>query len=110
MFSSTQNSSGLKNAPLTALSEKELRERADRLELYAQSLKGKEAQLRKKETDLREKELQLKLYRKNLLLAIKDQLSTAYSYQESVKVLERYRDILQFIAHDIKDELDEIMA
>ncbi len=89
---------------------KPLAEQVERLKSFSQSLKGKELQLKKKELELREKELQLKLYRKNLLLAIKEQLSGAYSYEESVKVLERYRDILQFIAQDIKDELDDIMG
>ena len=73
-------------------------------------LKGKELSLKKREVELREKELQLRVYRKNLLLAIKEQLSGAYSHEESIKVLARYRDILQFIAQDIKDELDDIMG
>jgi hypothetical protein len=91
-------------------SVKQLDEQVEKLKAFSQSLKGKELQLKKKELELREKELQLKLYRKNLLVAIKEQLSNAYAYEESVKVLERYRDILQFIAQDIKDELDDIMG
>ena len=85
-------------------------EKLQKLKALSQSLRGKQLQLKKKERDLKEKELQLKLYRKNLLLAIRDQLSNATAYEESVKVLERYRDILQFIAEDIKDDLGEIMG
>ena len=91
-------------------SVKQIEDKLDKLKAFSQSLQGKELQLKKKELELREKELQLKLYRKNLLIAIKEQLSSAYSYEESIKVLERYRDILQFIATDIRDELDDIMG
>lgn len=87
-----------------------MEEKLQRLRTLSQSLKGKQIQLRQKERELKDKEVQLRLYRKNLLLAIKEQLANAYSYEESVKVLERYRDILQFIAEDIRDDLDEIMG
>lgn len=93
----------------THLTEAQIQERFEKLKAYAQSLKGKELQLIEKEKQLRQKELQLKHYRKNILLAIKEQLGDR-SYEESVKILEKYRDILQFVAEDIQDDLDDIMG
>ena len=85
----------------------ELNEKLEKLKSFAQSLKGKELQLAEKQ--LRQKELQLKLYRKNILLAIKEQLEDR-SYDESVKILEKYKEILQFVAEDIQEDIDDIMG
>jgi len=93
----------------TNLTPTQLQERFEKLKAYAQSLKGKELQLQEKEKQLRQKELQLKHYRKNILLAIKEQIADR-PYEESVKILEKYRDILQFVAEDIRDDLDDIMG
>ena len=90
-------------------SSDQLHDKLEKLKAYAQALKGKEIQLIEKEKALKQKELQLKLYRKNILLAIKEQLKDR-SYEESVKILEKYRDILQFVAGDIREDLDEIMS
>ena len=90
-------------------SQEQLQDKLNKLKAYGQALKGKELQLIEKEKLLRQKELQLKLYRKNILLAIKEQLQDR-SYEESVKILEKYRDILQFIADDVREDLDEIMS
>lgn len=87
----------------------ELNEKLEKLKTYAQTLKGKELQLIEKEKQLRQKELQLKLYRKNILVAIKEQLKDR-SYDESVKILEKYREILQFVAEDIQEDIDDIMG
>jgi uncharacterized protein (DUF3084 family) len=88
----------------------QLSEKVAKLKAYAQSLKGKEIQLKEKERQLKEKELQLKLYRKNILIAIREQLSENNSYEDNVKILRKYRDILQFVSEDIQDDLDEIMG
>ena len=94
-----------------SLEREHLRQQAEKLKLFAQALKGKELQLRKKEEELRQREIQLKLYRKNILLAVKEQLvETNTSYEEQVKILQKYKDILQDIAKDIQEDLDEIMA
>jgi len=90
-------------------SQDQLKDKLEKLKTYAQALKGKELQLVEKEKQLKNKELQLKLYRKNILVAIKEQLKDR-SYEESVKILEKYRDILQFVAQDIREDLDEIMS
>lgn len=95
--------------PVKNLTPAQMQERYEKLRAYAQSLKGKELQLLEKEKQLRQKELQLKHYRKNILLAIKEQIADR-PYEESVKILEKYRDILQFVAEDIRDDLDEIMG
>jgi hypothetical protein len=86
-------------------------QQAAKLKIYAQALKGKELQLRKKEEELRQREIQLKLYRKNILLSIKEQLlEKNVGYEEQVKILQKYKDILQDIAKDIQEDLDEIMG
>jgi multidrug efflux pump subunit AcrA (membrane-fusion protein) len=88
-----------------------LTQQAAKIKLYAQALKGKELQLRKKEEELKQREIQLKLYRKNILLSIKEQLlEKNVSYEDQVKILQKYKDILQDIAKDIQDDLDEIMG
>lgn len=88
-----------------------LAQHASKLKLYAQTLRGRELQLHKKEEELKQREIQLKLYRKNILLAIKEQLiETNVSYEDQVKILQKYKDILQDIAKDIQDDLDEIMG
>lgn len=88
----------------------QMAERLEKLKAYAEALRGKELQLQEKEKQLRQKELQLKLYRKNILIAIREQLSEHNSYEENVKILQKYRDILQFVAEDIQDDIDEIMG
>ena len=84
--------------------------KAEKLKTWEESLKGKALQLIEREKTLKEKEIQLRLYRKNLLVAIKEQITSQNSYEENQKILEKYRDILQFIAQDLKDEIDEIMG
>ena len=81
-----------------------------RLKAFAEALRGREIKLNEKARRLKQKELQLKLYRKNLLIAIREQLSTHNSYEENLKILEKYKDILQFVAEDIQDDIDEIMG
>ncbi len=90
---------------------RQLAERVEKLKLYAQALKGKELKLQQKEAELREREIKLKLYRKNILVAIREQLLEAnVSYEDQVKILNKYKDILQDIAHSIQDDIDEIMG
>ena len=98
--------------PLEPLSQEELAQKYEKLKTYAQAMKGKELQLRERERQLKQKELQLKFYRKNILLAIKEQLadSDKLNYREKMDIIEKYRDILQVIAEDIQDDLDEIMV
>lgn len=91
-------------------SQQQIGERLEKLKAYAEALRGKELQLNEKEKQLKQKELQLKLYRKNLLIAIREQLSENNSYEENLKILERFRDILQFVAEDVQTDLDEIMG
>jgi hypothetical protein len=89
----------------------QLSEKLEKLKAYGQALRGKELQLQEKERQLMQKELQLKLFRKNILLAIKEQLTeNGQSYEDTVKILEKYRDILQYIAKDVESDLDEIMG
>lgn len=89
----------------------QLAEKGEKLKLYAQALKGKELKLQQKEMELREREIQLKLYRKNILIAIREQLEEKnISYEDQVKILNKYREILQDIARDIQDDIDEIMG
>ena len=88
--------------PLEPLSQEELAQKYEKLKTYAQAMKGKELQLRERERQLKQKELQLKFYRKNILLAIKEQLadSDKLNYREKMDIIEKYRDILQVIAED----------
>lgn len=88
----------------------QISERLEKLKALAEALRGKELQLMEKEKALRQKELQLKLYRKNLLIAIREQLSEHNSYEENLKILEKYRDILQFVAEDVQEDIDDIMG
>lgn len=91
--------------------ETQLLEKVEKLKLYAQALKGKELKLQQKEQDLRERELQLKLYRKNILIAIREQLEERnLSYEDQVKILTKYKEILQDIAQDVQDDIEEIMG
>lgn len=86
-------------------------EKVEKLKLYAQALKGKELKLQEKEQELREREIKLKLYRKNILIAIREQLEEKnITYEDQIKVLNKYREILQDIAQDIQDDIDEIMG
>ncbi len=88
----------------------DIADKAAKLVDYAQALRGQELQLIEKARKLHEKEIQLKLYRKNILLAIKEQLSENASYEENCQILEKYRDILLFVAEDIQEDIDEIMG
>ncbi|MCX7122456.1 MAG: hypothetical protein NTV32_02050 [Gammaproteobacteria bacterium] len=89
----------------------QLSDKVERLKLYAQALKGKELKLQQKESELLEREIKLKLYRKNILVAIKEQLTEGnVTYDEQVKVLNKYKDILQDIAQDVQHDIDEIMG
>lgn|GEM_PF-1796987 len=95
---------------LTLVANQTMASKVAKLTAWEESLKGKELQLIEREKALKEKEIQLRLYRKNLLVAIKEQITSQNSYEENQKILEKYRDILQFIAQDLKDEIDEIMG
>lgn len=89
----------------------QLAEKVEKLKLYAQALKGKELKILQKEDELREREIKLKLYRKNILIAIREQLEEKnMSYEDQVKVLNKYKEILQDIARDVQDDIDEIMG
>lgn len=90
---------------------RQLSDRVEKLKLYAQALKGKELKLQQKEAELREREIKLVLYRKSILIAIREQLLEAnLSYEDQVKILQKYKEILQDIAQDIQDDIDEIMG
>ena len=91
-------------------SSEQIGDKLNKLKAYAQSLQGKAIQLQEKERQLKEKELQLKLYRKNILVSIREQLTDTMTYDEKVKILEKYRDILQFVAEDLQEDWDEIMG
>ncbi len=81
-----------------------------KLKEYEHQLRGKAARLKKFEEELEAKALQLKHYRKQILIAIREELMQHPNYEEQVKVLERFRDILEFVVKDIRDDIDEIMA
>ncbi|MDF2940998.1 MAG: hypothetical protein K0R66_1640 [Gammaproteobacteria bacterium] len=100
----------MKNQLFNLDSTDQLSEKLEKLKAYGQALKGKELQLIEKEKQLLQKEMQLRLFRKNILLAIKEQMTEGKSYEQTVKILEKYRDILQYIADDVKEDLDEIMG
>jgi len=89
----------------------QLAEKVEKLKLYAQALKGKELKLQQKEDELREREIKLKLYRKNILITIREQLEEKnLAYEDQVKILNKYKEILQDIAQDVQDDIDEIMG
>ena len=89
----------------------QLSDKVERLKLYAQALKGKELKLQQKESELLEREIKLKLYRKNILVAIREQLTEGnVVYEDQVKILNKYKDILQDIAQDVQQDIDEIMG
>ncbi len=89
----------------------QLSDKVERLKLYAQALKGKELKLQQKESELLEREIKLKLYRKNILVAIREQLVEGnVAYEDQVKILNKYKDILQDIAQDVQQDIDEIMG
>jgi hypothetical protein len=81
-----------------------------KLKAYRQSLQGQAKVLAKREATLKTKELQVKLYRKQLLLAIREQLSEQNSYSENMKILEKYHSILHYVADDMQEDIDTIMA
>jgi septal ring factor EnvC (AmiA/AmiB activator) len=81
-----------------------------KLKDYEQELNGRTVKLKKFEEELQAKEFQLKLYRKQILIAIKEQLMQHPKYEEQVKILEKFRDILEFVVKDIKEDIDEIMG
>ncbi len=90
---------------------RQLSEKVEKMKLYAQALKGKELKLQQKEEELRDREIKLKLYRKNILIAIREQLLEANaSHEDQVKILNKYKDILQDVAISIQDDIDEIMG
>ncbi len=91
--------------------QNQLSDKVERLKLYAQALKGKELKLQQKESELLEREIKLKLYRKNILVAIREQLTEGnVTYEDQVKILNKYKDILQDIAQDVQQDIDEIMG
>lgn len=100
----------MKNQLFSLDSTDQLGDKLEKLKAFGQALKGKELQLIEKERQLQQKEVQLRLFRKNILISIKEQMLDGKSYDESAKILEKYRDILQYIAEDIKEDLDEIMG
>ena len=81
-----------------------------KLKDYEQELHGRAVKLKKFEEELQAKEFQLKLYRKQILVAIKEQLMQHPKYEEQIKILEKFRDILEFVVKDIKEDIDEIMG
>ncbi len=94
-----------------AEAKNQLSDKVERLKLYAQALKGKELKLQQKESELLEREIKLKLYRKNILVAIREQLTEGnIVYEDQVKILNKYKDILQDIAQDVQQDIDEIMG
>lgn len=88
----------------------QISEKVAKLKEYGQFLRGKALQLEERERELNEKELKLKLYRKNILMSVREHLADTVGYEQKVKILEKYRDILQFVAKDIQDDLDDIMG
>lgn len=98
------------NHPFRLDSTDQLTEMLEKLKAYEQALTGKELQLKKKEQQLNEKEQQLKVFRKNILIAIREQVVEHNSYEKTVKILEKYREILQYVADDIQEDIDEIMG
>ncbi len=88
-----------------------LADKVEKLKLYSQALKGKELKLQQKEQELHERELKLKLYRKNILIAIREQLEEKnICYEDQVKILNKYKEILQDIAQDVQEDIEEIMG
>ena len=43
-------------------------------------------------------------------MSVREHLADTVGYEQKVKILEKYRDILQFVAKDIQDDLDDIMG
>ena len=100
------------NAPIVNRIEStdQIPEVMQKLRHYEQELHGRAVKLKKFEEELNAKELQLKLYRKQILIAIREQLMQHPKYEERIKILEKFRDILEFVVNDIKEDIDEIMG
>ena len=91
-------------------SEDQLAEKIQKLKAYEQNLEGKKLQLDYRERTIQETEDRLRCYRKKTLTSIRDQLEKHRSKDATLKVVERYRDILAILAEDVQLEIDEIMA
>lgn len=100
----------MKNHTLHIDSTDQISDVVKRLREYEQELHGRAVKLKKFEQQLKMKEYQLKLYRKQILIAIKEQLMETGSYDEQAKILDKFRDILEFVVEDIKEDIDDIMA
>jgi hypothetical protein len=81
-----------------------------KLKAYEHDLRGKAIRLKEFEAQLNAKEQQLKIYRKQILIAIREELMQHPKYEEQVKILEKFKDILEFVVKDIRDDIDDIMG
>lgn len=87
----------------------DLVEKFKKLREFEQHLKARELRIKQREKQLDEREILLKQYRRNILTAIKEHLQAGSNYEENLKILNRYKDILRFITEDIKEDIDDIM-
>jgi predicted transcriptional regulator len=87
----------------------DLVEKFKKLKEFEQHLKARELRIKQREKELDEREILLKQYRRNILTAVKEHIQAGANYEESLKILSHYKDILHFIAEDIKEDIDDIM-
>jgi predicted transcriptional regulator len=87
----------------------DLVEKFKKLKEFEQHLRARELKIKQREQQLDERELALKQYRRNILTAVKEHIQAGASYEESMRILNRYKDILRFVAEDIKEDIDDIM-
>ena len=89
-----KNSSFSRRIDTRITSTDQIPEVLQKLKDYEHELRGKAARLKKMEEELNTKEIQLKRYRKQILIAIREELMHHSKYEEQVKILEKFRDIL----------------
>ena len=85
-----------------------LRKLQDQLSQREAQLEGKARRLEQREAYLKGLEEQLIEYRRRILLAIKEELLDHKSYEDTVRIMNKYREILQFVAQGVEeDSLDD---
>ena len=105
-----QNTQNDRTLAMRITSPDQIPEALQKLNAYEHDLRGKAIRLKQFEAELAAKEAQLKQYRKQILMAIREELMHHPKYEEQVKILEKFKDILEFVAKDIRDDIHDIMG
>lgn len=88
----------------------QLTEKLLKLRAFQDSLTGKARILERKEAELRDKQEKVYAYRALLLEALRQLLLEEPSISENHALMEKYDEILDFMAVDINDDADELMG